>query len=86
MGTRMISTSAEKPEPGHFAWYMSLISLLEGAYHDAKKFQTLQGKSLTVQEAILYVGNLLIITNTVLNADEDNLGIGLLPVDKDGKK
>jgi len=75
-----ISTSAEKPEPGHFGGYTSLISLLEGAYHDAKKFQTLQGKSLTVQEAILNVRNFLIITSTVLNPDEDNLGIALPPV------
>ena len=75
-----ISTSAEKPEPGHFAGYTSLISLLEGAYHDAKKFQTLKGKSLIVQEAILNVRNFLIITSTVLNPDEDNLGIALPPV------
>jgi len=75
-----ISTSAEKPEPGHFAGYTSLISLLEGAYHDAKKFQTLQGKSMTVQEAILNVRNFLMITSTVLNPDEDNLGIALPPV------
>ena len=75
-----IPTSAEKPEPGHFAGYTSLISLLEGAYHDAKKFQTLKGKSLTVQEAILNVRNFLVITSTVLNPDEDNLGIALPPV------
>lgn len=75
-----ISTSAEKPEPGHFAGYTSLISLLEGAYHDAKKFHTLQGKSPGVEEAILNVRNFLIITSTVLNPDEDNLGIALPPV------
>ena len=75
-----ISTSAEKPEPGHFVGYTSLISLLEGAYHDAKKFNTLQGKPLAVQEAILNVRNFLIITSTVLNPDEDNLGIALPPV------
>jgi len=75
-----IFTSAEKPEAGHFDGYTSLISLLEGAYHDAKKFQTLKGKSLMVQEAILNVRNFLIITSTVLNPDEDNLGIALPPV------
>ena len=75
-----IPTSAGKPEPGHFAGYTSLISLLEGAYHDAKKFHTLQGKSLAVQEAILNVRNFFIITSTVLNPDEDNLGIALPPV------
>ena len=75
-----ISTSAEKPEPGHFAGYTSLISLLEGAFHDSKKFQTPQGKSPMLQEAILNVRNFLIITSTVLNPDEDNLGIALPPV------
>ena len=75
-----ISTSQEKPEAGHFAGYTSLIRLLEGAYHDAKKFQTLKRKSLSVQEAILNVRNFLIITGTVLNPDEDNLGIALPPV------
>lgn len=75
-----ISTSAEKSEPGHFAGYTSLISLLEGAYHDAKKFHTLKGKSPMIEEAILNVRNFLIITSTVLNPDEDNLGIALPPV------
>jgi len=75
-----ISTSAEKPEPGHFMGYTSLISLLEGAYHDAKKFNTLQGKPLAVQEAILNVRNFLIITSTVLNPDVGNLAIALPPV------
>ena len=75
-----ISTSVEKPEPGHFAGYTSLISLLEGAFHDSKKFRTPQGKSPMLQEAILNVRNFLIITSTVLNPDEDNLGIALPPV------
>ena len=75
-----IATSKEKPEPGRFAGYTSLISLLEGAYHDAKKFQTLQGKSPMVQEAIVNVGNFLIITSTVLNPDDNNLELGLPPV------
>ncbi|KAL9954365.1 hypothetical protein ACROYT_G041890, partial [Oculina patagonica] len=75
-----ISMSAEKPQPGHFAGYTSLISLLEGAYQDAKKFHTLKGKSPIVVEAILNVRNFLIITSTVLNPDEDNSGIALPPV------
>ena len=52
-----------------------LISLLEGAYHDAKKFQTLKGKSLLIQEAILNIRNFLIITNYLLNPDDDNPGL-----------
>ena len=75
-----ISTSTEKPEHGHFAGYTSLISLLEGAYHDAKKFQTLKGKSPLIQEAILNVRNFLIITNSLLNPDGNNLEIALPPV------
>ena len=75
-----ISPSAEKPEPGHFAGYTSLISLLEGAYHDAKKFDTFKGKSPMIEEAILNVRNFLMITSAVLNPDEDNLGIALPPV------
>ena len=63
------STSLEEPEPGQFAGYTSLISLLEGAYHDAK--------NLKIQEAILNVRNFLIIASTVLNPDEDNLGIAM---------
>ena len=76
----VLSTSTEKLKHGHFAGYTSLISLLEGAYHDAKKFQTLKGKSLLIQEAILNVRNFLIITNCLLNPDDDNLGIALPPV------
>ena len=74
-----ISSSFERPEPGHFAGYTSLISLLERAFHD-NKFHTLQGKPLAVKEAILNVRNFLIITSTVLNPDDDNLGIALPPV------
>ena len=76
----VLSTSTEKPKHGHFAGYTSLISLLEGAYHDAKKFQTLKGKSPLIQEAILNVRNFLIITNCLLNPNGDNLEIGLPPV------
>ena len=75
-----LSISTEKPEHGRFAGYTSLISLLEGAYHDAKKFQTLKGKSPLIQEAILNVRNFLIITNCLLNPDDDNVGIAVPPV------
>ena len=75
-----LSISTEKPEHGRFAGYTSLISLLEGAYHDAKKFQTQKGKSPLIQEAILNVRNFLIITNCLLNPNGDNLGIALPPV------
>ena len=74
------SASAEKPEPGQYAGYTSLISLLEGAFHDSKKVQTPQGKYSMLQEAILNVRNFLIITTTLLNPDENNLGIALPPV------
>ena len=63
------SSSLEEPGLVQFAGYTSLISVLDGAYSDAKKFQTLQVlqlKSLMVQEAILNVRNFLIITSTVL--------------------
>ena len=73
-------SSTEEPEHGCFAGYTSLIGLLEGAYHDAKKFQTLKGKSLLIQESILNVRNFLIITNCLLNPNGDNLEIGLPPV------
>ena len=72
-----LSTSTEKPKHGHFSGYTSLISLLEGVYHDAKKFQTLKGKSPLIQEAILNVRNFLIITNCLLNPNGDNLEIAL---------
>ena len=75
-----ISTIADKPEPGQFAGYTLLIGLLEGAFQDGRKFKIPQGKSPMVQEAILNVRNFLIITSTVLNPDEDNLGIALPPV------
>ena len=75
-----IPTSEEKPEHGRFVGYTSLISLLETAYHDAKKFETLKGRSPLVQEAILNVRNFLIITSMVLNPNGDNLELVLPPV------
>ena len=75
-----ISMIAEKPKPAHFAGYMSLISLLEGAFCDARKFPKTRGKSPIVLEVILNVKNFLIITSTVLNPDEGNLGTALPPV------
>ena len=74
-----IPTTKENPEPRQFDGYTSLIGVLEGAYHHAKKFQTLQKKSPMVEEAILNVRNFLIITNAVLNPDGHNLRL-VLPV------
>ena len=75
-----IPTTKENPEPRQFDGYTSLIGVLEGAYHDAKKFQTPQKNSPMVEEAILNVRNFLIITNAVLNPDGHNLRIVLPPV------
>ena len=75
-----IPTTKENPEPRQFDGYTSLIGVLEGAYHDAKKFQTPQKKSPMVEEAILNVRNFLIITNAVLNPDDHNLQLALPPV------
>ena len=75
-----IATTKENPELSQFDGYTSLIGVLEGAYHDAEKFQTLQKKSPMVKEAILNVRNFLIITNAVLNPDGHNLRIVLPPV------
>ena len=75
-----IATTKENPEPRQFDGYTSLIGVLEGAYHDAKKFQALQRRSPMVEEAILNVRNFLIITNAVLNPDGHNLQLALPPV------
>ena len=72
-----IPTTKENPEPSQFGGYTLLIGVLEGAYHDAKKFQTPQKKSPMVEEAILNVRNFLIITNAVLNPDSHNLRLVL---------
>ena len=74
-----IATTKENPEPRQFDGYTSLIGVLEGAYHDGKKFQALQ-RSRMVEEAILNVRNFLIITNGVLNPDGYNLQLALPPV------
>ena len=72
-----IATTKENPEPRQFDGYTSLIGVLEGAYHDAKKFQALERRSPLVEEATLNVRNFLIITNAVLNPDGHNLRIVL---------
>ena len=74
-----IATTKENPEASQFDGYTSLIGVLEGAYHDGKKFQALQ-RSPMVEEAILNVRNFLIITNGVLNPDGYNLQLALPPV------
>ena len=75
-----ITLSNSTNKHGLFAGYTSVISVLDSAYHGAKESQTLKGKSLLIQEAILNVRNFLIITNCLLNPDDDNLGIALPPV------
>lgn len=75
-----IATTKENPEPRQFDGYTSLIGVLEGAYHDAKKFQALERRSPLVEEATLNVRNFLIITNAVLNPDGHNLQLALPPV------
>ena len=67
-------------EPGRFKGYTALIGLLEGAYHKARKVPTIRGTSQIVEEAIPNVRNFLIITNTVLNPENDNLAVALPPV------
>ena len=77
---KKITLSNSTNKHGLFAGYTSVISVLDSAYHGAKESQTLKGKSLLIQEAILNVRNFLIITNCLLNPDDDNLGIALPPV------
>ena len=67
-------------ELGRFDGYTSLIGVLEGAFRDARKLPTIRDTSEIVEEAILNVRNFLIITSTLLNPDDDNLGIALPPV------
>ena len=75
-----IATTQENPDSRQFDGYILLIGVLEGAYHDEKKFQDLERRSPMVEEAILNVRNFLIITNAVLNPDDDNLQTVLHPV------
>ena len=67
-------------EDEQFTGYTSLIGLLERAYQNSKKFGSLEkGKTTTmIEEAILNVRNVLIITSTVLNPDNNNLAL-ILP-------
>ena len=75
-----IPKSTEVPKEEQFTGYTSFIGLLEGAYHSSKKCGILQKGELTpmIEEAILNVRNVLIITSTVLHSDENNLAL-LLP-------
>ena len=75
-----IAITKENPEPRQFDGYTSLIGVLEGLYHDAKKFQALERRSPMVEEATLNVRNFLMITNAVLNPDSHNLQLALPPV------
>ena len=75
-----IPKNTEVPEEEQYTGYTSLIGLLERAYQNSKKFGRFEeGKSTPkIEEAILNVRNVLIITSTVLNPDENNLAL-LLP-------
>ena len=68
------------PEEEQFTGYTSFIGLLERAYHNSKIFGRFAGKESTpmIEEAILNVRNVLIVTSTVLNPDENNLAL-ILP-------
>ena len=74
-----IPKNTEVPEEEQFTGYTWLIGLLERAYHDSKKFGRFAEESTPmIEEAILNVRNVLIITSTVLNPDENNLAL-ILP-------
>ena len=75
-----IPKNTEVPEEEQFTGYTSLIGLLERAYQNSKKFGRFEERKSTpmIEEAILNVRNVLIITSTVLNPDENNLAL-LLP-------
>ena len=68
------------PEEEQFTGYTLFIGLLERAYHNSKIFGRFAEKESTpmIEEAILNVRNVLIITSTVLNPDENNLAL-ILP-------
>ncbi|XP_067032000.1 uncharacterized protein [Acropora muricata] len=74
-----IPKNSEVPEKEQFTGYTSLIGLLDRAYQNSKKFGRFEeGKSTPmIEEAILNVRNVLIITSTVLNPDENNLALVL---------
>ena len=74
-----ISKSKEVLKEEQFTGYTSFIGLLEHAYHNSKKFGSLQKGELTpmIEEAILNVRNVLIITSTLLNPDVNNLALTL---------
>ena len=65
------------PEEEQFTGYTLFIGLLERAYHNLKIFGRFAEKESTpmIEEAILNVRNVLIITSTVLNPDENNLAL-----------
>jgi len=67
------SISKFTSEPGRFEGYTSLI--LEGTYRNARKLPTIRDTS-----EIVNVKNFLTINSTLLNPDNDNLGIALPPV------
>ncbi|XP_015767732.1 PREDICTED: uncharacterized protein LOC107346445 isoform X2 [Acropora digitifera] len=67
----------EVPEEEQFTGYTSLIGLLERTLcHNSNKFGRFKEESTPmIEEAILNVRNVLIITNTVLNPDLNNLAL-----------
>ena len=69
--------NTELPKDEQFTGYTSLIELLERAlYHNSNKFGRFKEESTPmIKEAILNVRNVLIITNTVLNPDGNNLAL-----------
>ncbi|XP_044163440.1 uncharacterized protein LOC114967272 [Acropora millepora] len=69
--------NTEVPEEEQFTGYTSLIGLLERTLcHNSNKFGRFKEESTPmIKEAILNVRNVLIITNTVLNPDLNNLAL-----------
>ena len=64
-------------EEEQFKGYTWLIGLLEHAYQNSKKFGNLEKGATTtmIEEAILNVRNILIITSTLLNPNDVNLDL-----------
>ena len=76
-----IPKRAENLEDEQFTGYTWLIGLLEHAYQNSKKFGSLKKGSTTtttMEEAILNVRNVLIITSTIVCPDNDHLAL-ILP-------